>query len=148
MSALLFPIDFSHTLWTTEEVDALLTKWAEEHVQDQLKSTEDDQRVYAQLSSELATQGFDKTTSQCRTKLRLLKQEYERIKEQKDSKAQKTRWFVIMENVFRCHQPETESRPSSVETSQHEQPERLEGIVLLQTEKHRKIIYRLFTGAS
>uniref|UniRef100_A0A3B5QHB5 Uncharacterized LOC102217661 n=1 Tax=Xiphophorus maculatus TaxID=8083 RepID=A0A3B5QHB5_XIPMA len=120
------PEDFSHTLWTTEEVDALLTKWAEEHVQDQLKSTEDDQRVYAQLSSELATQGFDKTTSQCRTKLRLLKQEYERIKEQKDSKAQKTRWFVIMENVFRCHQPETESRPSSVETSQHEQPERLE----------------------
>ncbi|XP_014898319.1 uncharacterized protein LOC106953796 isoform X2 [Poecilia latipinna] len=120
------PEDFSHTLWTTEEVDALLTKWAEEHVQDRLKSTEDDQRVYAQLSSELATQGFDKTTSQCRTKLRLLKQEYERIKEQKDSKAQKTRWFVIMENVFRCHKPETESGPSSVETLQQEQPERLE----------------------
>ncbi|KAM4711622.1 uncharacterized protein FYW61_020781 [Anableps anableps] len=120
------PEDFSHTLWTTEEVDALLTKWAEEHVQEQLKSTQDDERVYAQLSSELATQGFDKTTSQCKTKLRLLKQEYERIKEQKDSKAQKSKWFAIMEKVFSCYKPEMESNPVFLETSQHEQPERQE----------------------
>ncbi|MEQ2194690.1 hypothetical protein XENOCAPTIV_001635, partial [Xenoophorus captivus] len=118
---------FSHAVWTTEEVDALLTKWAEEHVQEQLKSTQGDERVYAQLSSELATQGFDKTTSQCRTKLRLLKQEYERIKEQKDSKAQKSKWFAIMEKVFSCHKPEIKSNLVPLETSPHETPEKLEG---------------------
>ncbi|XP_036004839.1 uncharacterized protein LOC105915894 [Fundulus heteroclitus] len=121
------PEDFSHTLWATEEVDALLTKWAEERVQEQLNSTQDDERVYAQLSSELATQGFDKTTSQCRTKLRLLKQEYERIKEQKDSKAQKTKWFVIMEKVFGCNKPEMETNPVSVETARRAKPKRPEG---------------------
>lgn len=123
----MFSIDFSHVVWTTEEVDALLTKWAEEHVQEQLKSSQEDERVYAQLSSELATQGFDKTTSQCETKLRLLKQEYERIKEQKDSKAQKSKWFAVMEKVFSCHESEMESDTGSVETSQHEQSERVEG---------------------
>ncbi|MEQ2224771.1 hypothetical protein ILYODFUR_010963 [Ilyodon furcidens] len=121
------PEDFSHAVWTTEEVDALLTKWAEEHVQEQLKSTQGNERVYAQLSSELATQGFDKTTSQCRTKLRLLKQEYERIKEQKDSKAQKSKWFAIMEKVFSCHKPEIKSNLVPLETSHHEKPEKLEG---------------------
>ncbi|XP_015235922.1 PREDICTED: uncharacterized protein LOC107088325 [Cyprinodon variegatus] len=119
--------DFSHTVWATEEVDALLTKWAEEHVQEQLKSTQDDERVYAQLSSELATQGFDKTTSQCRTKLRLLKQEYGRIKEQKDSKAQKSKWFAIMEKIFGCPKPEMQSNPAALETSQNKRAERLEG---------------------
>lgn len=124
------PEDFSHVVWTTEEVDALLTKWAEEHVQEQLKSSEEDERVYAQLSSELATQGFDKTTSQCETKLRLLKQEYERIKEQKDSKAQKSKWFAVMEKVFSRHELETESDTGSVETSQHEKSERVEACCL------------------
>ncbi|XP_041833672.1 uncharacterized protein LOC121634810 isoform X2 [Melanotaenia boesemani] len=104
------PEDSSQTVWTSDEVNVLLTRWAVESIQKQLRSTQEDERVYAQLSSELATQGFDKTTSQCRAKIRLLKQEYERIKEQKDSKMHKSRWFAIMDKVLSHSKPKTKTK--------------------------------------
>lgn len=113
--------DTLQAVWTSDEVKVLLTRWAEESVQEQLRSTQRNERVFAQLSSELATQGFDKTTSQCRSKIRLLKQKYKRLKEQKVSNKQKSRWFVIMDEVLSRHKPEAETRP--LQTSQHERSE-------------------------
>ena len=109
----LLSADMSRAVWTSDEVKVLLTRWAEESVQEQLRSTQRNERVFAQLSSELATQGFDKTTSQCRSKIKLLKRKYKRIKELKDSKKQKSRWFAIMDEVFRCHKPEAETEPAA-----------------------------------
>lgn len=105
--------DTLRAVWTSDEVKELLTRWAEESFQDQLRSTQRTERVYAQLSSALATQGFDKTTSQCRSKIRVLKQKYKRIKEQKDSKKQKSRWFAIMDKVLGHCKPETETKPTA-----------------------------------
>lgn len=48
----------------------------------------------------MATQGFDKTTSQCRTKIRLLREKYRRIKERKDFKKPRGRWFSVMDKVL------------------------------------------------
>ncbi|XP_041850745.1 uncharacterized protein LOC121645983 isoform X2 [Melanotaenia boesemani] len=107
------PEDCSQTVWTSDEVNVLLTQWAQESIQEQLRSAQEDERVYAQLSSELATQGFDKTTSQCKTKIRLLKQDYERIKEQKDSKMHTSRWFAIMDHVLGRSKPKTETTPAA-----------------------------------
>lgn len=91
----------------------LLSQWAEESVQEQLTLTPRNERVFAQLSSDLATQGFDKTTSQCMSKLRLLKQKYRQLKEQKDSEKQKSRWFAIMDKVLRRHETETETHTAA-----------------------------------
>lgn len=99
--------DSSGTVWTPDEVGVLLSLWAQESVQERLESRREDERVYAQLSSELATQGFDKTTNQCRTKIRLLEQEYGRIKEEK---AQKSSWFAVMDKIHGCPKPKTAAR--------------------------------------
>lgn len=116
-------------VWTSDEVKVLLTRWAEESVQEQLRSTPRNESVFAQLSSELATRGFDKTTSQCRSKIKLLKQKYRMVKEQKDSKKQKSRWFVMMDKVLSHHKPEAateqaaevmDSATASLQTSQQE----------------------------
>lgn len=124
-------------VWTSDEVKVLLTRWAEENVQEQLGSTQRNERVFAQLSSELATQGFDKTTSQCRSKIRLLKQKYGKIKEQKDSKKQKSRWFAIMDKVLGRRKPEAETKqaaevmdstPASLQTSQQDVSETVEDL--------------------
>ncbi|XP_072233509.1 uncharacterized protein [Leuresthes tenuis] len=129
------PEDSCHAVWTSDEVNMLLTRWAEESVQEQLCSNLEDERVYAQLSSELATQGFDKTTSQCRTKIRLLKQEYEMIEEQGDSEKHKSRWFVIMDKALGRSRPEvktkltagvTESANTFLQASQQDLPEPVE----------------------
>lgn len=103
-------------VWTSDEVKILLTRWAEENVQEQLRSTQRNERVFAQLSSELATQGFDNTTSQCKSKIRLLKKKYKITKEQKDSKKQKSRWFVIMDKVLRGHKPDAETKQVAEDT--------------------------------
>uniref|UniRef100_A0A3B5AVU8 Uncharacterized protein n=1 Tax=Stegastes partitus TaxID=144197 RepID=A0A3B5AVU8_9TELE len=128
--------DSLRAVWTSDEVKVLLTRWAEESIQEQLRSTQRNERVFAQLSSELATQGFDKTTSQCRSKIRLLKQKYRRIKLQKDSKKQKSRWFAIMDKVLDCRKSEfetkiaaevTDSDQTSLQASQQDIPEAAEG---------------------
>eukprot|EP00064_Thunnus_orientalis_P007596 superscaffoldBa00000854_g7618 len=103
-------------VWTSDEVKILLTRWAEENVQEQLRSTQRNERVFAQLSSELATQGFDKTTSQCKSKIRLLKKKYKITKEQKDSKKQKSRWFVIMDKVLGGHKPYAKTKQATEDT--------------------------------
>uniref|UniRef100_A0A1A7WQS0 C2H2-type domain-containing protein n=1 Tax=Iconisemion striatum TaxID=60296 RepID=A0A1A7WQS0_9TELE len=108
--------DSSQAVWTSDEVDVLLTRWAEEHVQERLAGTQEDERVYAQLSSELATQGFDKTTYQCRTKVMLLKQEYERIREQNDSKVQESSWFALMDDVYSRAKAQTVGKPAVMVT--------------------------------
>lgn len=134
---MLLSTDMLRAVWTSDEVKVLLTRWAEESVQEQLRSTQRNERVFAQLSSELATQGFDKTTSQCRSKIRLLKQKYKRIKGQKVSKKQKSRWFAIMDKVLGVHKPEAETKqaakamdsaPASLQKSQHELSETVEDL--------------------
>nr|XP_020455284.1 uncharacterized protein LOC109959892 isoform X2 [Monopterus albus] len=122
--------DTLHAVWTSDEVKVLLTRWAEDNIQEELRSSQRNERVFAQLSSELATQGFDKTTSQCRSKIRQLKQRYKMIKELKGSKKQKNRWFVIMDKVLGHRKPETKQAaaamdlaPKSLRRSQLGHPE-------------------------
>lgn len=116
-------------MWSSEEVKVLLACWAEESVQEELRTTPRNERVFAQLSSELAMQGFNKTTSQCRSKIRVLKQKYKKIKEQKDLQKQKSRWFAIMDGVLRHCSPEadaelaakvTNSEPDTLQVSQQD----------------------------
>ncbi|XP_044041421.1 uncharacterized protein LOC122870995 isoform X4 [Siniperca chuatsi] len=128
--------DTSRAVWTSDEVKVLLSRWAEKSIQEQLRSTRNE-RVFAQLSSELATQGFDKTTSQCRSKIRLLKQKYIKVKDQTDSKKQKSRWFAIMDKVLGRCKPEAETKdaaevmdspPVSLQTSQQDLSETVEDL--------------------
>ncbi|XP_028426640.1 uncharacterized protein LOC114550216 isoform X2 [Perca flavescens] len=129
--------DMSRAVWTSDEIKVLLTRWAEESIQEELRSTQRNERVFAQLSSELATQGFDKTTSQCRSKIKLLKRKYRRTKEQKESKRTKGRWFAIMDKVLGRCKPvsETEreaevmdSAPTFLQTSQQDLSETVEDL--------------------
>ncbi|KAM6895686.1 uncharacterized protein FYW49_019557 [Xenentodon cancila] len=101
------PENSTQAVWMWDEVIVLLTRWAEEEGRrGQLRSAQEDERVYARLSSELATQGFDKTTSQCRAKICLLKQQYKRIQGQGDSKEQLSTWYLIMDKVLGHSKPE------------------------------------------
>ena len=98
----------SRAVWSADEIKVLLNLWAEPGVQEQLRSTQRNERVFAQLSSELATHGFDKTTSQCRFKIKQLKQKYKHVREQKDSKKQRSRWFAMLDKVLGRCEPQTE----------------------------------------
>ncbi|XP_059181790.1 uncharacterized protein LOC131960563 [Centropristis striata] len=124
--------DMFRACWTPDEIVVLVSRWAEKSIQEQHRSTPSNDVVYAQLSSELATDGFDKTTSQCRSKIKVLKGKYRRIKEQKDCKKQRSRWFAIMDRVLGHRKPKAEvtqgaevmdSAPGFLQTSQQDLPE-------------------------
>lgn len=95
--------DESRASWSPEEVHALLTLWADGSVQEQLLSTVRNKRVFTKLSSELAALGSTKTSKQCREKIKKLKQEYKKIKNdtsKNSSNSHGTRWFAIMDAVL------------------------------------------------
>nr|XP_046152738.1 myb/SANT-like DNA-binding domain-containing protein 2 [Oncorhynchus gorbuscha] len=102
------PYEKSGYSWTSQEVHALLTLWADESVQEQLLAYKNE-HVYATFSSELAVLGFKKTSRQCRDKLKKLRQEYRQIKFDHNKRGSNhcgERWFAIMDRVL-CHQPST-----------------------------------------
>lgn len=114
--------------WTPEEVVALLTRWADGSVQEQLLSAVRNERVFIKLSSELDALGFIKTSTQCRWKIKKLKQEYKKIKDDKNKNAStclRRRWFAIMDSVLR-HQRSTlviDSDGNILESTQPDSPQ-------------------------
>ena len=70
------------SLWSDEEVKALIAIWGEEGIQDQLDGTTRNIKVYGKISDRLCELGFKRTAVQCREKLKKLKSEYRRAKDQ------------------------------------------------------------------
>lgn len=69
------------TNWTDSEVFKLIQLWGEEGIQQQLEGSKRNKHVFAGLSSELAKQGIVKSGEQCRCKVKKLRQEYKKIKD-------------------------------------------------------------------
>ncbi|KAM4615279.1 uncharacterized protein ACJ7VT_010449 isoform 2-T2 [Polymixia lowei] len=92
--------DKNQRVWLPDEIQVFLTLWAEPNIQEQLRSTVKNNRVFAYISSQLASVGFNKTAHQCRMKVKKLKQEYKKIKCTRGSKQCKARWFAIMDSVL------------------------------------------------
>ncbi|XP_036821314.1 uncharacterized protein LOC110507824 isoform X2 [Oncorhynchus mykiss] len=94
--------------WSSKEVQALLTLWADKMVQKHLLSYKNE-HVYAKFSSELAALGFKRTSKQCRQKIQILKKEHKKIKDNNNMSGSIYReesWFAIIDSVL-CHQPST-----------------------------------------
>lgn len=87
------------TLWLPDEVQVLVTLWAQPNIQKQLLTAVSDQ-VFTYLSSELSLVGFNKTPRQCSVKVNELKEEYKKIKHMELYGVVKGDWFAILDSVF------------------------------------------------
>uniref|UniRef100_A0A3Q0SLU8 Myb/SANT-like DNA-binding domain-containing protein n=1 Tax=Amphilophus citrinellus TaxID=61819 RepID=A0A3Q0SLU8_AMPCI len=87
------------TQWLPDEVQVLMTLWAQPNIQKQLLTTASDQ-VFTYLSSELALVGFNKTPRQCSVKVNNLKEEYKKVKKMEPYGVVKCDWFPILDAVF------------------------------------------------
>ena len=67
--------------WTDREVFRLIDCWSEEGIQEQLEGSRRNKHVYDKLSRSLAEHDIEKTGEQCRTKVKKLRQEYKKIKD-------------------------------------------------------------------
>ncbi|KAJ8403673.1 hypothetical protein AAFF_G00349990, partial [Aldrovandia affinis] len=95
---------YDNTLpWTPEEIQAMLSIWADSTVQRELESSVRNEKVYLRISSELATMGFLRSAKQCREKVKKLKQEYRKLKDHnnRDGPDRKGgKWFNLMDSVL------------------------------------------------
>ncbi|XP_008425258.1 trihelix transcription factor GT-3a-like isoform X1 [Poecilia reticulata] len=66
--------------WNEEEVKALLKIWADENVLKLLLTTHKNKQVFKLISGDMEALGFPRTASQCRTKVKKLRQQYVKIR--------------------------------------------------------------------
>lgn len=86
--------------WVPDEVQVLMTLWAQPNIQKQLLSPVLKAQVFKYLSSELTLVGFNKTPQQCNHKVNSLKEEYKRIKEEDLNGSVQSNWFAILDGVL------------------------------------------------
>lgn len=67
--------------WTDAEVFKLIELWKEEGIQEQLEGATRNKHVYVKLASDMTKAGFSKNGEQCRNKVKKLRQEYKKIKD-------------------------------------------------------------------
>ena len=67
--------------WTDREVFRLINCWSEEGIQEQLEDSRRNKHVYDKLSRSLAEHDIKKTGEQCRTKVKKIRQEYKKFKD-------------------------------------------------------------------
>ena len=72
------------TTWSREEILKLIEVWGEDNVQAQLNSCKRNQEVFAKVSTVLLEAGHNKTSSQCRDKIKKLKAEYRKVKDKRE----------------------------------------------------------------
>ena len=67
--------------WTDAETLKLIEQWGKQGIQEQLEGSKRNKHVYEKLSSALTKEGVIKSGEQCRTKVKKLRQDYKKIKD-------------------------------------------------------------------
>ena len=104
--------------WTEEETIKLIELWGEESVQDQLQICTRNRSVYDKLSRQMTAAGFTRSAVQCREKIKKLRSEYKRVKDNNGLTGRGTRkWrYYDQLDAILGHRPSTEP-PIVLDTS-------------------------------
>lgn len=84
--------------WTDQEIVELLQLWSDESVQVELESSLRNQRVFDRIANTLREKGIYRTGDQCREKIKKMKLEYRRIKD--NYKMRSWKFYDVMDRVL------------------------------------------------
>ncbi|XP_031138409.1 1-aminocyclopropane-1-carboxylate synthase-like protein 1 [Sander lucioperca] len=84
--------------WTDPEIVELLQLWSDESVQIELESSLRNQRVFDRIAHILREKGIYRTGDQCREKIKKMKLEYRRIKD--NHKMRSWKFYDVMDRVL------------------------------------------------
>lgn len=84
--------------WTDPEIVELLQLWSDESVQIELESSLRNQRVFDRIALILREKGIYRTGDQCREKIKKMKLEYRRIKD--NHKMRTWKFYDVMDRVL------------------------------------------------
>ena len=100
--------------WTDDETTKLLEVWGDDDIQRQLQGCKRNRGIYEKLSREMAAAGYKREAVPCREKIKKLKAEYKKVKDNnsKTGSARKTTKFFEKVDEILGHRPAT--RPAVV----------------------------------
>lgn len=93
------------TAWTDEETITLIEIWGEEAIQAQLEGCKRNIHVYEKIARELCDAGYERTGKQCREKIKKLKGDYKKIKDNNSETGRKRknwRFYDAVNEVLGC----------------------------------------------
>lgn len=93
--------------WTDEEVQALLTIFADDRIQHDFQSATRNEKVYARIVEKLKELDINHTVKQVREKLKKLKQDYKKIKDHNNrsgSERRTSKWYEQLDAIL-GHRP-------------------------------------------
>lgn len=93
------------TAWTDEETTKLIEIWGEEEIQVQLEGCKRNIHIYQKIAKELGDVGYERTAVQCREKIKKLRSEYKKIKDNNDETGRKRkgwRYYDAINDVLGC----------------------------------------------
>lgn len=106
-----------------DEVQVLITLWAQPNIQQQLLTSEENDEVFTYLSDELAQVGFRKSPQECSLKVDKLKKEYIKLKQEGTNVKDKNDWFAIMDSVLFPEEETSKERNLSAVLTASKPPE-------------------------
>ena len=96
--------------WSKEETYKLIEVWGDDKIQAQLEGCKRNQDIFAKISSELSKEGYERTTQQCRDKIKKLKVDYRKIKDKRNKTGEDRypEWdfFDVLDEIL-GHKPAT-----------------------------------------
>ncbi|XP_062867765.1 zinc finger and SCAN domain-containing protein 29-like [Trichomycterus rosablanca] len=88
-------------VWSVEETLALLGVWSDSRIQDQLEGMKRNEKVYQTISELLAGRGIQRSSKQCRDKIKKLKYTYRMHRDKKNrSGRRKDRLYQALDRVL------------------------------------------------
>ena len=115
----------SMALWTDEETLKLLELWGEDSIQAELEGCKRNKAVYEKIARDMVAAGYDRNAVQCRDKIKKLRAEYRKIKDNNNQsgRSRKTmKYFDKLDEIL-GHKPAT--KPQYVLDTSDESPEAL-----------------------
>ena len=92
--------------WTDAKVLKLIELWKEDGIQEQLEGSRRNKHIYAKLASELTKAGYNKAGEQAHCKVKKLRQEYKKLKDNNGLTGRgrgKWRFFDAMDEILGNH---------------------------------------------
>ena len=89
--------------WSNNDVQALICVWGEDIIQQELEGSVRNEKVYKQIAHRLAEMGIERTSKQCREKVKKLKQDYKKTKDKNNksgAKRKTTKWFDALDAIL------------------------------------------------
>ena len=100
--------------WTEEETVQLISLWGEESIQDQLEQCSKNRRIYDKISAGMKEAGYERTTVQCRDKIKKLRGFYKKAKDHNGLTGRGTRKWLYFDQLDAILGHKPASRPPIV----------------------------------